>query len=264
MAQHYINPSIADYSLIVTVDQTIRGWAWPEDLAMLRNRFLTAEPYPHIVLDGIFSADTLNSVFQEVPSATSALWTTWGSGWQESGGDRNQKRGISSLFLLGERTVKFLQILNSHDFLEVVRQLTDEPELTADATFNGGGLHRTGRGGRLRIHVDMVRHPRPDRFDQAANIIIFINPVWLPEYRGHLELWSRDASHKCVSIQPLFNRLVLFRSNRQTYHGHPEALQCPEGMFRTSIATYYYVPRRPDRPLKTPNVIGWSDQGLIE
>lgn len=237
----------------------MRGWSWPEELAILRKRFLTAEPYPHLVLDGVFAADALTAIFEEVPSAASALWTTWGSGWQESGGDRNQKRGISSLFLLGELTAKFLQQLNSHDFLADVRQLTDEPELTGDATFNGGGLHCTGRGGRLRIHVDKVRHPRPDRFDQAINLIVFVNPRWQPEYLGHLELWSRNASHRCVSIPASFNRLVLFRSDRRTYHGHPEALQCPEGQFRTSIATYYYVPREIDRPLQTPNEIGWID-----
>ncbi|CAE6853507.1 hypothetical protein R69658_07278 [Paraburkholderia aspalathi] len=237
----------------------MRGWSWPEELTTLRKRFLTAEPYPHLVLDGVFAAEALIEVFLEVPIAASSLWTTWGSGWQESNGDRNQKRGISSLYLLGERTSKFLQQLNSKDFLADVRQLTDEPALAADATFNGGGLHCTGRGGRLRIHVDMVRHPRPDRFDQAVNLIVFINPIWLPEYRGQLELWSRNASHRCVSIEPLFNRLVLFRSDRETYHGHPEALQCPEGVFRTSIATYYYVPRILDKPPKTLNEIGWSD-----
>lgn len=134
----------------------MRGWFWPEELSVLRQRFLTAEPYPHLVLDGVFAPEALNGVYLEVPSAASSLWTPWGSGWQESNGDRNQKHGISALYLLGERTSGFLQQLNSQCFLADLRALTDEPALTADATFNGGGLHCTGRGGRLRVHVDKV------------------------------------------------------------------------------------------------------------
>lgn len=234
------------------------GWSWNENLDTLRNQFLNAKPYPHIVLDGVFDADVLNAVFHETPNEASGLWTTWGSGWEESGSDRNQKRGISSLALLGDRTVNFLKQLNSQEFVADLRQLTKEQELSADFTFNGGGVHCTGRGGRLRLHIDKVRHPRPDQYDQAVNLILFLNPVWLPEYCGHLELWSPNASHKCVSILPSFNRLVLFRSNQQTFHGHPVALQCPEGVFRTTIAAYYYAPRKIDNPVQIPNEIGWS------
>jgi hypothetical protein len=232
------------------------SWSWPEDFATLRRRFLSAEPYPHLVLDGVFPAEALAGIYGEVPESNSELWTIWGSGWNEPDSS-NQKRGISSLFLLGERTANFLQQLNSPDFLSDVRMLTGVPELTGDDTFSGGGLQRTGRGGRLRVHVDRERHPRPGKFGQAVNLIVFINPVWLPEFGGHLELWSRDASHKCVSIEPIFNRLVLFQSNRQTFHGHPEALQCPEGLFRTSIAAYYYIPKKLEVPPSEPNDVGW-------
>lgn len=233
------------------------AWSWPEELATLRQRFLSAEPYPHLVLDGVFAAEMLARIYAEVPESNSELWTIWGSGWNEPSDGRNHKRGISSLYLLGERTASFLQQLNSHSFLSDVRMVTGTPELTGDDTFNGGGLHCTGRGGRLRVHVDKVRHPRPDKFDQAVNLIVFVNPLWLPEFRGHLELWSSDASHKRAAIEPLFNRLVLFQSNRQTFHGHPEPLKCPEGLFRTSIAAYYYIPRTLTVPLSEPNDIGW-------
>jgi hypothetical protein len=38
----------------------------------------------------------------------------------------------------------------------------------------------------------------------------------------------------------------LFETNDISYHGHPDPLQCPEGVFRKSIALYYYTPTRPD------------------
>ena len=234
-------------------------WSWPEDLPTLRERFLNAKPYPHIVLDRVFAPGPLTEIYDEVPDSGSDRWIKWGSGWKEFSDSRNQKRGISSLFLLGERTARFLQQLNSEEFLSDVRILTGMPALLGDNLFNGGGLQCTGRGGRLRVHVDKVRHPRADKFDQAVNLILFLNPVWQTEYGGHLELWSQDASCRCISISPLFNRLVLFRSDRQTFHGHPEPVQCPEGTYRTSLAVYYYVPRKLQPRPNTTNEIGWRD-----
>jgi hypothetical protein len=50
-----------------------------------------------------------------------------------------------------------------------------------------------------------------------------------------------------VSITPLYNRAVIFETSDMSYHGHPEALRCPEGVYRKSIALYYYTLPRPER-----------------
>jgi hypothetical protein len=39
---------------------------------------------------------------------------------------------------------------------------------------------------------------------------------------------------------PLFNRMVVFGTDEQSFHGHPEPLRCPAGRARRSIALYYY------------------------
>lgn len=229
---------------------------WPEERRVLQKRFLSAQPYPHIVIDGVFPSDSLVRMYGEVPASSSSLWTYWGSGGAEDCLKEDSKRGISSLLLLSGHFAAFLQQLNSDKFLEDLREITGRSDLTTDPTFNGGGLHCTGRGGRLRIHADKVRHPRPCRFDQAVNLILFINPHWSVEFGGALELWSRDGSERIVSIPALFNRLVLFTSDRTTYHGHPEPIRCPPGMYRTSLAVYYYVPR--NSPVEPhDNEIAW-------
>jgi hypothetical protein len=46
-------------------------------------------------------------------------------------------------------------------------------------------------------------------------------------------------------IAPIFNRCVIFNTTSFAYHGHPEPLQCPEGMTRKSMALYYYSSARP-------------------
>jgi Rps23 Pro-64 3,4-dihydroxylase Tpa1-like proline 4-hydroxylase len=73
------------------------------------------------------------------------------------------------------------------------------------------------------------------------NVLLFLNKDWLPEWNGNLELWSKDRSEKVVDILPDFNRMVIFNTDDESYHGCPTPLECPEDRFRLSLATYYYV-----------------------
>ena len=234
-----------------------RPWSWPCDLGALRKRFQRGLPFPYLVLDDVFNTEDLRNIHDEVPDPDAGIWTRWGSGGEESCGQRNSKRGISSLLLLGDATCRFLRLLNSDEFVANLCAITGEPHLSVDHTFNGGGLHCTGCGGYLRVHADKVRHPRPALFEQAINLILFVHPDWCADYGAELEFWSRDAREKCVSIFPRFNRLVLFKSDRESFHGHPRPAQCPEGIYRTSLAVYYYRPRETTLPSGTQNEIDW-------
>jgi hypothetical protein len=72
-----------------------------------------------------------------------------------------------------------------------------------------------------------------------------LNKDWKEEFGGHLELWNRDVRQCEAKILPLFNRLVVFGTTDFTFHGHPNPLQCPEGMTRKSLALYYFTNGRP-------------------
>jgi hypothetical protein len=95
------------------------------------------------------------------------------------------------------------------------------------------------------IHTDVNRHPHNKRrIHQVVNLIIYLNNDWKEEYKGHLQLWSADRK-PCKKILPVANRVVLFETGTRSFHGHPEALACPEGRRRNSLAVYYYCLDRP-------------------
>jgi len=48
-----------------------------------------------------------------------------------------------------------------------------------------------------------------------------------------------------AKVLPIFNRVMIFGTTDFTYHGHPDPLQCPEGMTRKSLALYYFSNGRP-------------------
>lgn len=46
---------------------------------------------------------------------------------------------------------------------------------------------------------------------------------------------------KVKSVAPVWNRCVIFNTDADSYHGHPDPLTTPDGVLRRSVALYYYT-----------------------
>jgi len=52
---------------------------------------------------------------------------------------------------------------------------------------------------------------------------------------------------KCIhKIEPILNRLVIFKITDDAFHGHPEKWMAPIEYPRLSFAFYYYTDERPE------------------
>ena len=129
---------------------------------------------------------------------------------------------------------------NAQPFLEFLEGLSGIDGLVPDPYFVGGGFHEIGRGGKLGIHADF-RINNKLHLRRRMNVIIYLNQEWREEYNGSLELWSRDMKHAVQRIAPLWNRCVVFNTDADSWHGHPDPLMTPEGVLRRSLALYYYT-----------------------
>ena len=109
-----------------------------------------------------------------------------------------------------------------------------------DPSLEGGGLHQSTRGGFLNIHADFTVHPHHRNWQRRANLILYLNEDWEASYGGDLELWSTDMKECVEKVSPVANRAVIFTTDATSFHGHPEPMQCPEGVARRSLALYYY------------------------
>lgn len=199
--------------------------------------YRTAQPFPHVVLDGLFRADVLMEVADEFPLLANERWNTY-PGEHEAG-----KQEASESVNWGPKVSELVAFLSSDRWVGFVEDLTGIGKLTADA--HGGGMHQSGPGAFLDVHADFNRHRTLD-LDRRVNAIVYLNPGWLEEDGGLLELWSE---HECVErIVPLFNRCVLFSTSEASFHGHPmpvgEGIDPVTGETRRrrSIALYYYAP----------------------
>jgi Rps23 Pro-64 3,4-dihydroxylase Tpa1-like proline 4-hydroxylase len=199
--------------------------------------YIEAKPFPHIVVDDFLSPNLLDAVLAEFPKPGQIRW-------QEFDNAREVKLASAKEATFGPVTRLLFYHLNSMTFLEFLSGVTGIPDLIADPSFDGGGLHQILPGGKLGIHADFNKHPKYG-LDRRLNLILYLNKHWREEYGGHLELWDRSMSQCEARVLPVFNRMMVFGTTDFTYHGHPDPLRCPEGMTRKSLALYYFSNGRP-------------------
>lgn len=156
-----------------------------------------------------------------------------------------RKYKLSALADMPGQTRDFITYLNSHAFLHVLSEISGIENLHPDPELRGGGIHAIGRGGFLKVHTDFNWHGGLS-MHRRLNLLIYLNEKWQDDWNGRVELWSEDAKNRIFSLSPEMGNALLFETNDISYHGHPDPLLCPEGMFRKSIALYYYTSARPD------------------
>jgi Rps23 Pro-64 3,4-dihydroxylase Tpa1-like proline 4-hydroxylase len=215
-----------------------------EEPTSLTERYLSNNPFPHIVLDDFLSEDLMESVAAEFPDLSSL---------PDSKEYANQKEiKFSSIGSprLSPSAKQLINYLNSDVFLEYLQNLTGIKEtLISDPYLSGGGYHEIKTGGVLKVHADFNKHPKLD-LDRRLNLLLYLNKDWDAKWCGNLELYDQDnLDSPVVSIEPIFNRCVIFTTTDFTYHGHPEKLTCPSDTSRRSIALYYFSTGRPSHEI---------------
>lgn len=223
-----------------------------------KEEFNSGYPFKHVVIDNFLPENVLDEVINELPSIRPNEDTISNNSKVE-----HKKSAASDPEFFKPSLTNLFYQLNGLDFLDFMEQLTGIKGLIADTRLDGGGYHLTKRAGHLRIHTDFS-HPRHFNLRRRINIIIYLNRDWAEEYGGHLELWDKDLTECKKKVLPIFNRCVIFETNQNSPHGHPEPLTCPDDRGRQSLALYYYdnpqdeVAGIPTNYMKRP---GTSDMG---
>lgn len=207
---------------------------WKAQLPELRQKYVSNSPYPHISIDHFLNAEELDKAEKEFPSVED-------QGWIHYLHFNEKKHGLNKMELIPENCRELISELNSPEFIKFLEELTGIANLLPDESLEGGGLHQSVRGGFLNIHADFTVHPHKRNWRRRVNLLVYLNKDWKEEYNGHLELWTRDMKKCEVKILPVFNRIAVFNTDYDSFHGVPEVIQCPENSSRKSIALYYFT-----------------------
>jgi hypothetical protein len=121
--------------------------------------------------------------------------------------------------------------------------MTGIEKLYPDYGLHGGGCHIHSRNGKLNVHRDYSLHPKLG-LQRKLNLIVYLTKDWDISWGGQLELWSHDnetnqPKEKVKEVDCIFNRAIIFDTTQNSWHGLPKPLNCPEGVYRKSLAMYY-------------------------
>lgn len=208
-------------------------------------KYRTANPFPHICFDNFLDAGVTHAVSEAFPQPDSIDWVVRDN-------EQNLKKYQHDEAKLPTRVREMLRELNSRQFILFVETLTGIDNLIPDPYFIGGGAHLVGRGGFLKVHSDFNWHHKLQAH-RRVNVLLYLNEDWQDEWGGALEFWNKDLTEASAAYLPVFNRLVVFSTNEDSNHGHPQPLLCPAGVYRRALNLYYYTSRRDESEMHEPH-----------
>lgn len=200
-----------------------------ENKRALREDYLTAKPFPHLVLKDICDAIKLRALYDQIPvlknSSRDLIFA-------------KNKFEKSNYAELGPLFLELQSDLMSEEMNDFLSYLTGKNTFV-DPRNHGGGLHQGRENSYLDMHLDYNYHPIQQNWWREMNLLLYVNLDWKPEYGGHLKLKDlRNNEEKKLEVD--FNTLIIQQCNDYTLHGYDKT-NFPEGIYRTSIATYAFT-----------------------
>jgi len=200
----------------------------------LSSLYVQATPFAHIVIDDFLQDELIASICSHFPVEPTHNETLYERGY------KGQRKRQISPNECDPYLKSVFNAFNSAPMLQFLEHLTGIDGLIPDPYFTGGGLHETKSGGYLGVHSDF-RLNKKLNIERRLNIIIYLNENWQQAYGGNLELWDPGMKNCLKKVLPVYNRCVIFNTDKDSNHGHPEPLTTPEHITRKSIALYYYT-----------------------
>lgn len=225
---------------IPTLDRLLGSWS-RRPAAELASGFRSAEPFPHVTLDGFLEESFAQRLTSEFPPFERG----------QSGNELGRAGGksvIPRIAELGGAYAQFDTLMQSAEFRSSIGAVTGFPQLLYDPDYAGGGTHENRNGQELDLHIDFNYHPRTG-WHRRLNLILYLNQDWDESWGGSLELakdpWNLESGF--VSVTPEWNRAVLFETSERSWHGF-QAVAAPDDRSRKSIAVYFYTSDRDAAP----------------
>ncbi len=191
-------------------------------------RFDRAEPFPHLVIDELFHPDLIREAASVFPSP----------------GDMAEKPGRKGVLELSDRGLvppllrQMSDELLSERFTDWLSFVSGVDELITDPGGNWGVLRQSGDGVEGKIHVPPSQHPKKPWY-RRLTLILHLTPGLDESNGGCFQLWDRDKGTPRVSIEPLFNRAVVFLNSPTAFHNASRTRLGPGQMRRIMQALYF-------------------------
>lgn len=206
---------------------------WFKNTSSLNELFNNAKPFEHIIIPNFLNAEYANKIYDKFPNDY--------ENWHKYYNPIEVKYAYDDINNLDDDIKKIFYLLSTDEMIEKISEITSIQNLTYDEYLHGAGLHAYPRYGRLNMHLDYEKHPHNGK-QRRLNIILYMNKDWNEEWNGDTELWNESVTECMVKSKVAFNSAILFKTNEISWHGVPDIINCPDNIYRKSIAYYYLSP----------------------
>lgn len=210
--------------------------------AKIQQDFAANQPFPHVVLDDFLVPDLATRLLDQFPTFASGNYVG-------DDGKPGPKSTNAEMRRLGPAYADLDRSIKSAPFLELLSRLTGIASLIYDPYYLGGGTHENKSGASLDPHIDFNYHPS-ERWHRRLNLLLYLNAQWSASWGGCLQLFADPRADRLptVSVEPVFNRCVIFETSERSWHGF-DTIKLPARpdapVSRKSIALYFYTADRP-------------------
>lgn len=205
-----------------------------QDMEAKSAAYRSATPFPYILVDDVLEHTAFAGCVTEFPGIGDEFWKSYLH-------VNETKYSNTTPDTWGPTLHDVAKEFCSPAFVGWLEDLTGIKGLMPDWSMDGGGLHQTLRGGHLNIHADFTTHHEHDDWARRVNILLYLNEEWREEWGGKLELWDQQMRSCQATVTPAGNRMLVFTTSFDSFHGHPDGLTCPDDVARRSMALYYFT-----------------------
>jgi Rps23 Pro-64 3,4-dihydroxylase Tpa1-like proline 4-hydroxylase len=202
----------------------------------LCNAILETKPCQHIIIDNFLNEEYINNILHDINKLEPHH-----SYYHGHPNTENTKMAFNSN--LSDIINELLHELCSDEFIHFLEVSFGIQDLIKNNNkLEGAGIHKVYNNGFLTMHKDF--NHAYDRniglIDRRLNLLLYMNPNWKEEYKGHLCLYDNEENKITKKILPILNRCIIFNTT-DCIHGHPEPMVLDNDVCRQSIALYYYT-----------------------
>lgn len=197
--------------------------------------FRNSSPFSHLVKDNFLEKNFATILQSEILNIPDCKWDRYNNPFED-------KFTLRDKWNMPDLLCSLFREMESGNFVEQLEMIIGT-KLYLDPSRNFWGVHKFKNGDKLDIHLDAGIHPFTHQKKQLTLGIYLSSLDWKPENKGNIELWKSDNFENLVrcskSIEPVFNRLVIFDNSDNSWHGSPDRIECRDDQTRIFVTISY-------------------------
>ena len=192
------------------------------------------DPVDHLVVEDFLPSYFANELSAEFLAYDSQAWHTYNNTLED-------KKTCNQWNLFGPNTYQYFGAICSEDVCAAISQKFGI-DIESDIGLHGGGQHIHASMGNLNPHLDYSIYPKTGK-ERRINAIYYLTDNHAESDGGHFGLWNNKSANAPGELRreyaPTFNRLILFNTSQNSWHGLSRKYEPETGRFRKSLASYY-------------------------